>query len=118
MFGGSYLSVELINRGRADATANKAIEEYERAVLRNDKAVTFVTACRTSFMFFDGNASFSWTFVSPPSALPLGKTHRSLRRHLRRAPAESPLPLGKAPTRPIWKDGYTGSLLEIWQLLS
>ncbi|KAL6250267.1 hypothetical protein RBB50_002568 [Rhinocladiella similis] len=30
-------------------------------------AKPLITACRTSFMFFDGNTSFDWTFMSPPA---------------------------------------------------
>lgn len=45
----------------------KTIAEYESYVRSNDKALEFITACRTSFMFFDGNTAFSWTFVSPPA---------------------------------------------------
>ena len=43
----------------------KVIEEYESQLRRNDRALEFITACRTSFMFFDGNTAFRWTFVSP-----------------------------------------------------
>ncbi|VUC37791.1 unnamed protein product [Clonostachys rosea] len=54
-----------LRNGTADADMHKFIDEYEQAVLSNDKAKEFVTACRTSFMFFDGNTSFKWTYVSP-----------------------------------------------------
>lgn len=51
--------------GSATDASRQVIREYEDYVLSNDKASVFVTACRTSFMFFDGNTQFSWTFVSP-----------------------------------------------------
>lgn len=47
------------------AETRQTIDEYEDYVRKNDKARVFITACRTSFMFFDGNTSFRWTFVSP-----------------------------------------------------
>lgn len=51
--------------GSATEDTRKTIQDYEDYVRGNDKAVQFVTACRTSFMFFDGNTSFDWTYVSP-----------------------------------------------------
>lgn len=51
--------------GTADAETQRVIDEYEAYVAGNDRALEFVTACRTTFMFFDGNESFPWTFVSP-----------------------------------------------------
>lgn len=51
----------------------RIIEEYEDYVRKNDKALIFITACRTSFMFFDGNTSFRWTFVSPSALYRPGK---------------------------------------------
>ncbi|TVY45820.1 Uncharacterized protein LSUB1_G000068 [Lachnellula subtilissima] len=53
--------------GNTSDETEKVIEEYEGYVRSNDKALVFVTACRTSFMFFDGNTAFPWTFVSPPA---------------------------------------------------
>ena len=53
--------------GSANSDTEKVIEEYEAYVRSNDKALQFVTACRTSYMFFSGNTAFSWTFVSPPA---------------------------------------------------
>ncbi|KPM40131.1 hypothetical protein AK830_g6425 [Neonectria ditissima] len=62
-----------LRQGTADDESLRLIEEYEQAVSNNDKALNFVTACRTSFMFFDGNTSFRWTFVSPPALYRPGK---------------------------------------------
>jgi hypothetical protein len=53
--------------------AHKIIAEYEEAVTKSDCALTFVTACRTSFMFFDGNTAFRWTYVSPSALYRPGK---------------------------------------------
>ena len=51
--------------GTANEKDRQIIKDYEDAVLKNDAALIFITACRTSLMFFDGNTSFRWTFVSP-----------------------------------------------------
>ncbi|KAJ4366498.1 hypothetical protein N0V83_008134 [Neocucurbitaria cava] len=64
---------KLLRDGKADDEARKIIEDYENGVLNNDKALTFITACRTAFMFFDGNTSFKWTYVSPPALYRSGK---------------------------------------------
>ena len=62
-----------LRSGSQDVAAHEIIEDYEAEVLRNDRALTFVTACRTSYMFFDGNTSFRWTFVSPSALYRPGK---------------------------------------------
>jgi putative NADH-flavin reductase len=62
-----------IAAGKATADTHKVIEEYEEQVKKNDRALQFVTGCRTSFMFFDGNTSFRWTFVSPSALYRPGK---------------------------------------------
>ncbi|TVY58377.1 hypothetical protein LCER1_G000855 [Lachnellula cervina] len=53
--------------GNTSDEIEEVIKEYEGYVRSNDKALVFITACRTSFMFFDGNTAFPWTFVSPPA---------------------------------------------------
>lgn len=58
---------QAVAEGRATVETQKVIDEYEQYVRSNDRALQFVTACRTSFMFFDGNTAFPWTFVSPPA---------------------------------------------------
>lgn len=55
------------SKGSVNLETEKVIEDYESYVRSNDKALQFVTACRTSFMFFDGNTAFPWTYVSPPA---------------------------------------------------
>ena len=59
--------------GRGDESSKRLIDEYEESVMNNDKALEFVTAGRTSYMFFDGNTSFKWTYVSPPALYRSGK---------------------------------------------
>ncbi|KAF2281349.1 NAD(P)-binding protein [Westerdykella ornata] len=43
----------------------KVIAEYEKSIRAKDRASDFIKAGRTAFMFFDGNTSFRWSFVSP-----------------------------------------------------
>ncbi|CAK7236625.1 hypothetical protein SBRCBS47491_009701 [Sporothrix bragantina] len=62
-----------VRQGTATDATHRTIDAYEQKVLSNDKAKTFVTACRTSFMFFDGNTSFRWTYVSPSALYRPGK---------------------------------------------
>lgn len=59
--------------GNGTAEIQKIIDDYERYFKRNDRALEFITGCRTSFMFFDGNSSFRWSFVSPPALYRPGK---------------------------------------------
>lgn len=56
---------KLEKAGAGTDESRKLIATYEDKARTNDSARIFVTACRTSFMFFDGNTSFRWTFVSP-----------------------------------------------------
>jgi putative NADH-flavin reductase len=51
--------------GKATEEDEKTIAEYEHNVLHGDYSSTFVKACRTTYMFFDGNQSFRWSFLSP-----------------------------------------------------
>ena len=52
--------------------ARVIVDEYE-AKVRQDPASDFIKAARASYMFFDGNTSFSWTFVSPSALYRPGK---------------------------------------------
>ena len=49
-------------------------EDHERSVLGDGLVLSFITACRTSLVFSNGNTSFRWMFLSPPAL------HRSERR--------------------------------------
>jgi len=60
-------------KGEKTVDTAKFIEEYELQARNNDRALEFITACRTSFMFFDGNTAFRWTFVSPSALYRPGK---------------------------------------------
>ncbi|KAJ3457812.1 hypothetical protein MRS44_014953 [Fusarium solani] len=52
--------------------AKATIDEYEDGV-KQDRASDFIKAARASYMFFDGNTSFNWTFVSPSPLYRPGK---------------------------------------------
>lgn len=49
------------------------IADYEKKVMAADDSLTFVRAGRTTFMFFDGNTSFKWSYASPPPMYRPGK---------------------------------------------
>ncbi|KAF2707706.1 hypothetical protein K504DRAFT_511605 [Pleomassaria siparia CBS 279.74] len=51
--------------GRATDEDLNVIKGYEDEVRSKDKATDFIKAGRTAYMFFDGNTSFKWSFVSP-----------------------------------------------------
>lgn len=53
--------------GRATREHKRSIEEYEAGINRKDRATDFIRAGRTACMFFEGNTSFRWSFVSPPA---------------------------------------------------
>jgi len=52
---------------RASEADMHSINEYEAAIKKQDMASDFIKAGRTAYMFFDGNESFRWSFVSPPA---------------------------------------------------
>ena len=51
--------------GKATEEDVAVITEYENAIRKQDMASDFIKAGRTAYMFFDGNESFKWSFVSP-----------------------------------------------------
>lgn len=60
-------------RGASTAETQRAVDEYEAALRQNDRASDFIKGARTSFMFFDGNQSFRWTYASPSPLYRPGK---------------------------------------------
>ncbi|KAF1842783.1 uncharacterized protein K460DRAFT_378084 [Cucurbitaria berberidis CBS 394.84] len=52
-------------KGSATEEEKRVIREYEDSIKKQDKASDFIKAGRTAYMFFDGNESFRWSFVSP-----------------------------------------------------
>jgi putative NADH-flavin reductase len=61
-----YRNARLALKSGSASQANlDTISSYEESVKQKDTALEFVTACRTSFMFFEGSTDFRWTFVSP-----------------------------------------------------
>jgi hypothetical protein len=88
----AYRNARLARKnGKATEADEKTIAEYEHNVLHGDYSSTFVKSCRTTYMFFDGNKSFRWSFLSPsalfrPGSAPLfrfyanGRTNWRVRR--------------------------------------
>lgn len=62
-----------VTQGSNSAEDDKVISEYEHGVKEKDTASDFIKAGRTAFMFFDGNESFKWSFVSPSALYRPGK---------------------------------------------
>jgi putative NADH-flavin reductase len=50
---------------RATDSDLQEIATYEVSIRAKDQAADFIKAGRTAYMFFDGNTSFKWSFVSP-----------------------------------------------------
>ncbi|ORY05695.1 hypothetical protein BCR34DRAFT_43738 [Clohesyomyces aquaticus] len=70
----SYRNARIAQReGRATADDERAIAEYEDGIKKKDQASDFIKAGRAAFMFFDGNESFRWSFVSPSALYRPGK---------------------------------------------
>jgi putative NADH-flavin reductase len=59
--------------GRATEEDLNFIAEYEKKVMAQDDSLTFVRAARTTYMFFDGNTSFKWSYASPSPMYRPGK---------------------------------------------
>lgn len=58
---------------RANDEDKQCIVEYESSIKKQDMASDFIKAGRTALMFFDGNESFRWSFVSPSALYRPGK---------------------------------------------
>jgi putative NADH-flavin reductase len=58
---------------RASEEDLRVIREYEASIKAKDRATDFIKAGRTAYMFFDGNTSFQWSFVSPSALYRPGK---------------------------------------------
>jgi putative NADH-flavin reductase len=69
-----YREARLSSDAGTPSTEDKAtITEYEKQIRVKDNASDFIKAGRTAFMFFDGNESFKWSFVSPSALYRPGK---------------------------------------------
>ncbi|PVH77483.1 hypothetical protein DL98DRAFT_423605 [Cadophora sp. DSE1049] len=53
--------------GIASEDENKFMREYLDKAFKGDYSQTFVKAGRTTYMFFEGNTSWNWSYVSPPA---------------------------------------------------
>lgn len=62
----SYRNARLAeSSGRATSEDLELIQRYEDKIRKYDQASEYIKAGRASLMFFEGNTSFPWTFVSP-----------------------------------------------------
>lgn len=59
--------------GKETEETKSVVKQVEDRIRQGDHAKNFVLGARTSFMFFDSNTSFRWTFVSPPALFRPGK---------------------------------------------
>ncbi|KAK9483357.1 hypothetical protein V1527DRAFT_498489 [Lipomyces starkeyi] len=63
---------EILMKGeRANEDQFEQMKRYEEVMTNMDH--DFVRACCTSYLFYDGNESFDWTFISPPAMYCPGK---------------------------------------------
>jgi putative NADH-flavin reductase len=70
----AYRKARIAEReGQASEEDNKTIAEYEAGIKSKDRASDFIKAGRTAYMFFGGNTSFKWSFVSPSALYRPGK---------------------------------------------
>jgi len=76
------------------------IADYDRKVMAQDDSLTFVRAGRTTYMFFDGNASFKWSYASPPPMYRPGKRTGEYRV------VQDVLPLNPPDTDPSDLEGH------------
>jgi putative NADH-flavin reductase len=61
-----YRDARIASReNRATDADLQEIAKYEESIKAKDQAADFIKAGRTAYMFFDGNTSFRWSFVSP-----------------------------------------------------
>ncbi|KAF2228299.1 hypothetical protein BDZ85DRAFT_278152 [Elsinoe ampelina] len=63
---------QALREGRDTPEAAFVRESNEQKTLKNDHAKPLITACRTSYLFFEGNTNFRWTSLSPPWSYRLG----------------------------------------------
>ncbi|KAL1620812.1 hypothetical protein SLS56_009479 [Neofusicoccum ribis] len=69
-----YRNARLAARAGKETEETKAvIKQVEDHIRSGDQSKEFVTGARTSFMFFDGNIAFRWTYVSPSAMYRSGK---------------------------------------------
>ncbi|KAJ5631978.1 hypothetical protein N7490_008317 [Penicillium lividum] len=62
----SYRNARLAEKsGQSTAADLELTRTYANNIRKNDRASEYIKAGRASLLFFKGNTSFSWTFVSP-----------------------------------------------------
>ncbi|TKA71757.1 hypothetical protein B0A55_08587 [Friedmanniomyces simplex] len=77
----------LSNPGSLSEADRKLIDETERAVMEGPDPIPDIPiAARASYMFFDGNTTFPWSFVSPPAKYIPGPRTGKYEVHIDRVP--------------------------------
>ncbi|KAM0185123.1 hypothetical protein ACHAPI_012273 [Fusarium lateritium] len=72
----AYRNARIVLRGNDEEGKDQArsvINKYEANLKQGDAAGEFIKAGRTTLMFFEGNKSFGWTYVSPSALYRPGK---------------------------------------------
>ena len=65
---------EKVRKKEATAEDVQFMKEYYDQTFKGDYSQTFVKAARMTWMFFDGNYNFAWSYASPPPGYrPSGK---------------------------------------------
>jgi len=59
--------------GRATKQDLETIASYEKMAMEGDEGLSFVRAARATFLFFEGNKSFPWSYASPPPGYRSGR---------------------------------------------
>ncbi|KAH7133877.1 hypothetical protein EDB81DRAFT_904259 [Dactylonectria macrodidyma] len=67
------LAIKAGSASNGDLEAARSIVDDYEAKVKQDRASDFIKAARASYMFFDGNTSFGWTYVSPSPLYRPGK---------------------------------------------
>lgn len=91
--------------GKASDKDLETIKTYEKMTMEGDEGLSFVRAARASFMFFDGNTSFKWSYASPPPG------YRPGRRTGKYETSEDYLPLDPKMDQGV--EDLDGKMLEI-----
>ncbi|KAJ5631958.1 hypothetical protein N7490_008297 [Penicillium lividum] len=58
-------AIVAMSNGTASSEHQQAIATYEENLQKGDRASNYIKAGRAALLFFEGNISFQWTFVSP-----------------------------------------------------
>ncbi|KAF9871188.1 nad-dependent epimerase dehydratase [Colletotrichum karsti] len=75
--------------GNGTDETKKVLDDLDKTMAdMNSQGVDFITGARATYMFFDGNTSFKWTYISPPPLYRPGTRTGSYRVELDRMPLQ------------------------------